>query len=150
AGRAGRAAHCGTDSRFQHVRCLMTHEALPSRAAHVDDQRELSRAVDAVFYMSAKLALLFGRQLVVDECVDHRQAVGAAHRHPASLTPAPSATASRRRARARRDITVPIGTPTTSLISRYDKSCTSRSTITSRNSGGSADTARSSSARSDR
>ena len=49
---------------------------------------------------------------------------------------------SMQRARASRDITVPTGTPTTSAISRYDKSLISRSTIASRNGSGSSATSR--------
>jgi hypothetical protein len=48
----------------------------------------------------------------------------------AALLPIALMTWSRRR--ARRDITVPIGTPVTSAISRYDSPCTSRRIIVSR------------------
>src|SRR5260221_104387 len=61
----------------------------------------------------------------------------------------PSEDASRLRARASRDMTVPIGTPVIWLISRYDSSCSSRNTMTSRNSGGRLATARSITALSD-
>src|SRR5262245_33317235 len=50
----------------------------------------------------------------------------------------PRAAITRLRARASRDITVPIGTPVTPAMSRYSRPFTSRSTSVSRNDTGSA------------
>src|SRR5262249_11428330 len=79
-----------------------------------------------------------GIELIVDERV--QQHFGFVAGHFGCPSAASQASRSMERARARRDITVPTGAPTTSAISRYDRSLISRSTITSRNTSGSAAT----------
>ena len=73
-----------------------------------------------------------------------KQVTGSRGRRVTSGTYSALSRASRSiaRLRARRDITVPIGVPTMSAISRYDISSTSRSTITSRKVSGSAASSR--------
>src|SRR5215469_8450805 len=86
-------------------------------------------------------------QLFVD--IGGQQAAGvfASHAQPPAFR-SPSARASRPRARANRDITVPTGTPVTAPISLYDSPSSSRSTIASRNSAGNSSIARRSASRS--
>src|SRR5712692_8316348 len=69
--------------------------------------------------------------LAVEQGMEQDFGFGASH--VGSPSSAIHAFRSMDRARARRDITVPTGAPTTLAISRYDKSLISRSTIASRN-----------------
>src|ERR1019366_8249626 len=95
------------------------------------------RAARAGRDMRLKFARMPGVELAVDQRVHQDAGFVAIH----GDTPPPSAAiqASRNipRARASRDITVPIGASITVAISRKDRSLISRSTITSRNSAGS-------------
>src|SRR4029077_2726836 len=103
---------------------------------HRAQVRELFAAIRAGREVRLDIARMTGVKLVVDQRVDQDFRVGAVHGAD------PSSTFQRarsiERARASRDITVPTGTPTTSAISRYDRSSIWRRTTTSRNGCGSA------------
>src|SRR6266700_4849872 len=90
--------------------------------------------------MHLHIARMPGIELAVEEGME--QNFGFVAGHVGGPSSAIHAFRSMDRARAKRDITVPTGTPTTSAISRYDKSLTSRSTIASRNELGSSATRR--------
>jgi hypothetical protein len=79
-----------------------------------------------------------GIELVVEQGVEQDFGFGASH--VGSPSSASHALCSMGRARASREITVPNGAPTTSVISLHDRSLISRSTIASRNGLGSSAT----------
>ena len=125
-GRAGWSNAFGCASALR-MRALRTSGAewRTSRCLNRADVRASNsifpRTVGALGEMVADVLRFGGHQLAVDMTTQQFMAVSASHGQPASCAPTPSASASRLRARAKRDITVPIGTPTTSLISRYER-----------------------------
>src|SRR5262245_55190880 len=98
---------------------------------------KLGRAAFAAGEVGFDVARVAGIELAVDQRVQHQSGFVAVHCVFSSA--ASQAARSSRRPRASRDITVPIGAPTMSAISRYDRSLTSRSTNTSRNASGRSD-----------
>ena len=85
--------------------------------------------------MRARFVGLLGHQLVVDERVQQIATLRTLH-HELSSIEVPRSEARRLRARDRRDMTVPIGTPTTVLISAYKvRRAPARNTITFAKSG---------------
>src|SRR4051812_19204399 len=84
------------------------------------DRLELAGAGGAAGQVLALLRLVRAGQLAVGQGVQPRLVRLARVAHAAPCVVGRSASRSRPRARDRRDITVPTGTPVTSPISRYD------------------------------
>src|SRR6185312_5044126 len=123
------------DARLQHVGRSIVHQMLLRERGRALERRKLARALGAAGQVLAHRRPLALGQRGVQIRIEEGPALSALHQL-ASLPVRPNFSASRRRARDSRDITVPAGTPTTSPISAYDRPCTSRSTSTSRNSTG--------------
>ena len=92
-------------------------------------------AFGAFLEMRLQLPSIARRQLSIQIGIDLELHFVVGHRTP--LRSAENARCNRSRARARRDMTVPSGTPVTSPISLYDIPSSSRRMMTSRNSRGS-------------
>src|SRR4029078_7233920 len=107
---------------------------------HLAMGTKLRRTTRATLQMRLNIVAVPAIELAVEEGV--KQDFGFCASHVGSPSSAIHAFRSMERARAKRDITVPTGAPTTSAISRYDKSLISRSTIASRNGSGSSATRR--------
>src|SRR5262249_5198344 len=95
---------------------------------------QLRGATGAILHMHSHFARVAGPDPAPHSTA--KQDFGFTAVHFGVPSSATQAWRSKERARAKRDITVPRGTPTTSAISRYDKSLISRSTIASRNGCG--------------
>ncbi len=87
------------------------------QAAEGGETLQLRRAAGAAGQMRLDGQGVGGVEFAVQQAMQHRLLLGAG-RHALASSGAPSAAASIRRARARRDITVPIGAPVTAATSR--------------------------------
>src|SRR6202035_2216021 len=103
------------DAAAQMRRCGFLQVRFGDCAAHRAEYIELRRASGAGRHMGFDVAGMAGVELAVDECMQHDFGVSTIH----GVAPSATLHAERsiERARARRDITVPTGTPATSAIS---------------------------------